>query len=325
MCSSCWAEKKEAHSLKRKAALVGRSGKPLPAALCRCCHSLGAKQASSSYHALWTFLKWGKYYSLLAKPLLWFALLLLIMCASFCHTAFFFFLAAEDGAVEKSVTSISMADVLSVYKRVQNCFYQTYFFCHCFLMTDTTLNLHSNNTLRWEICVAIDFCYGDKSWHILLSEWHASGFRSAFFFLCHSFSFSVPAAALPKLICSFSIHSSRLINSITRLPIHSIIKQVDRKSGRMWYLQNFLMLHAYLRLPLVVAPCFLWVGGMSAESDRKKNFFPLFVGLKCDGVTLPHTGKLCLQEPWVEGTLCCFLPCLKGSFSKNGGSLSQKS
>lgn len=246
------------------------------------------------------------------------------MCFLLSHH-FFFFLAAEDGAVEKSVTFISMADVLSVYKTVQNCFYQTYFFCHCFLMTDTTLNLHGDNTLRWEICVAINFCYGDKSWHISLSEWHASGFRSAFFFLCHSFSFSVPAAALPKLICSFSIHSSRLINSITRLPIHSIIKQVDRKSGRMWYLQNFLMLHAYLRLPLVVAPCFLWVGGMSAELDRKKNFFPLFVGLKCDGVTLPHTGKLCLQEPWVEGALCCFLPCLKGSFSKNEGSLSHKS
>lgn len=197
MCSSCWAEKKEARSLKRKAALVGRSGKPPPAALRRCCHSLGAKQASSSYNAPWTFLKWGKHSSLLAKPLLWFALLLLITCASFCHTTFFFF-AAEDGAVEKSVTSSSMADGLSVYKRVQNCFYQTYFFSHCFLMTDTTLNLHSDNTLRWEICVAIHFCYGDKSQHISLSEWHASGFRSAFFFSLSQFFFFNASNSLAK-------------------------------------------------------------------------------------------------------------------------------
>lgn len=145
-----------------------------------------------------------------------------------------------------------------------------------------------------------------------------------FFFLCHSFSFSMPATALPKLICSFSIHSSRLINSTTRLPIHSIIKQVDGKSGRMWYLQNFLMHHAYLRLLLAAAPCFLWVGGMSAESDRKKNFFPPVCGPQVWWCHPATHGEVCLRELWVEGALC-FLLCLKGSFSKKkkgGGDLS---
>lgn len=149
-----------------------------------------------------------------------------------------------------------------------------------------------------------------------------------FFFLCHSFSFSMPATALPKLICSFSIHSSRLINSTTRLPIHSIIKQVDGKSGRMWYLQNFLMHHAYLRLLLAAAPCFLWVGGMSAESDRKKNFFPPVCGPQVWWCHPATHGEVCLRELWVEGALC-FLLCLKGSFSKKkkggGGSLTHKS
>jgi len=41
------------------------------------------------------------------------------------------------------------------------------------------------------------------------------------------------ATDLPKLICSFSIQSSKLINSITLCPIYGISKQVDRKSGRM--------------------------------------------------------------------------------------------
>lgn len=121
----------------------------------------GGQESSSFHNAIWAFLEQSQRESLLAKPLLSFDLLVLITCTSSCHNVGVFY--CPGWKCREVLYLLSNATVVSVYKRAQNCFYQMPFFCHCFLVTDTTLNLHRDNTLKWEISIPINCWYVDKS------------------------------------------------------------------------------------------------------------------------------------------------------------------
>lgn len=78
-------------------------------------------------------------------------------------------------------------------------------------MTDTTLNLHRDNTLKWEI--SVPSIVGTLINHSMSHFLNDTCLDCRLPLFCHSFS--VLTTALPKLICSLSMHSSRLINSVT--------------------------------------------------------------------------------------------------------------
>lgn len=139
MCSSCWAEKKEALSLKGKVALLCHSGKPLPAVAPVCCCALGVTEASFFYNVIWTF--WNG-----ANVSHSFHLIFcyLVICTSSCHNTCIF--CCWRWNCRGILPSIPMTQWFSAYKRVQNNFYQTFFFpivswwqMLLLICTDTTL------------------------------------------------------------------------------------------------------------------------------------------------------------------------------------------
>lgn len=154
---------------------------------------------------------------------------------------------------------------LSAYKRVQNYLLNHMFFLvvswwQILLLIYTTTTLWDRRSVFPSIFAVL---INHNISHFLNDVFLDLGLL---FFLCQ-FSL-VLATALPKLICSLSAQPSKLINSITLLPLPAYSNRlIENQEGCDVYKCSQCIMIFFL-LCLVVAPCVLWVEEIPATSTR---------------------------------------------------------